>query len=34
MVKGHSDTGLYVGQSSDVTMQFNTALENVNGLES
>ena len=33
VVKGHSDTGLYVGQSSDVTMQFNTALENVNGLE-
>jgi len=32
-VKGHSDTGLYVGQSSDVIMQFNTALENVNGLE-
>jgi len=33
LVKGHSDTGLYVGQSSDITMQFNTALENVNGLE-
>lgn len=33
VVKGHSDTGLYVGQSSDVIMQFNTALENVNGLE-
>ena len=33
VVKGHTDTGLYVGQSSDVTMQFNTALENVNGLE-
>jgi parallel beta-helix repeat protein len=33
IVKGHSDTGLYVGQSSDVKMQFNTALENVNGLE-
>jgi len=33
VVKGHSDTGLYVGQSSDVKMQFNTALENVNGLE-
>jgi parallel beta-helix repeat protein len=33
LVKGHSDTGLYVGQSSDVKMQFNTALENVNGLE-
>jgi len=33
LVKGHSDTGLYVGQSSEVKMQFNTALENVNGLE-
>ena len=33
VVKGHSDTGLYVGQSSDVKMQFNTALENVNGIE-
>jgi len=33
IVKGHSDTGLYVGQSSDITMQFNTALANVNGLE-
>jgi len=33
LVKGHSDTGLYVGQSSDVKMQFNTAVGNVNGLE-
>jgi len=32
-VSGHSDTGLYVGQSSDVDMQFNTAYANVNGLE-
>src|SRR6266536_2904873 len=30
---GHSDTGIYVGQSSDVNMQFNFAFENVNGLE-
>ncbi|MFI5188519.1 MAG: parallel beta-helix domain-containing protein [Chitinophagales bacterium] len=33
MVKGHSDTGIYVGQSSDVKMEFNAAFENVNGLE-
>jgi len=33
VVKGHSDTGLYVGQSSDVKMEFNTALDNVNGIE-
>jgi parallel beta-helix repeat protein len=32
-VSGHSDTGLYVGQSSDVNIQFNTAFANVNGLE-
>jgi len=32
-VSGHSDTGLYVGQSSDVTMQYNVATANVNGLE-
>jgi parallel beta-helix repeat protein len=30
---GHSDTGIYVGQSSDVVMRFNTAYANVNGLE-
>ncbi len=30
---GHTDTGIYVGQSSDVNMQFNFAFENVNGLE-
>ena len=30
---GHSDTGIYVGQSSDVNMAFNVAYENVNGLE-
>jgi len=33
IVKGHSDTGIYVGQSSDVRMEFNAAFENVNGLE-
>ena len=33
LVKGHSDTGIYVGQSSDVRMVFNSAFENVNGLE-
>jgi parallel beta-helix repeat protein len=33
IVSGHTDTGLYVGQSSDVTMQYNTAYANVNGLE-
>ncbi len=32
-VTGSSDTGIYVGQSSDVKMQFNTAYGNVNGLE-
>jgi len=30
---GHTDTGIYVGQSSDVTMQYNTAYANVIGLE-
>ncbi len=30
---GHSDTGIHVGESSDVTMQFNVAFENVSGLE-
>jgi parallel beta-helix repeat protein len=33
IVSGHSDTGIYVGQSDDVRMQFNTAFGNVNGLE-
>jgi len=33
IVSGHSDTGIYVGQSDDVRMQFNTAYGNVNGLE-
>lgn len=33
VVKGHSDTGIYVGQSSEVAMEFNSASENVNGLE-
>ena len=32
-VSGHSDTGIYVGQSSDVTMSYNIATANVNGLE-
>jgi parallel beta-helix repeat protein len=31
---GHSDTGIHVGESTDLTMQFNVAFENVNGLES
>ncbi len=30
---GHSDTGIYVGQSSDVDMNYNEAYANVNGLE-
>jgi parallel beta-helix repeat protein len=30
---GHRDTGIYVGQSSNVEMNFNTAYGNVNGLE-
>ncbi|CAN5755340.1 hypothetical protein BH10BAC2_BH10BAC2_07470 [soil metagenome] len=30
---GHTDTGIYVGQSSDVTMQYNSAYGNVIGLE-
>ena len=33
IVTGSSDTGIYVGQSSDVKMQFNTAFANVQGLE-
>jgi parallel beta-helix repeat protein len=33
MVSGHTDTGIYVGQSSDVSMEYNTATANVNGLE-
>jgi len=32
-VSGHTDTGIYVGQSSDVSMEYNTATANVNGLE-
>ena len=32
-VSGHTDTGIYVGQSSDVNMEHNTATANVNGLE-
>ncbi len=30
---GHRDTGIYVGQSSDVTIRSCTAVGNVNGLE-
>jgi parallel beta-helix repeat protein len=30
---GHSDTGIYIGQSSNIVMRFNTAYANVNGLE-
>jgi len=33
IVSGSSDTGIYVGQSSDVKIQFNTAFANVQGLE-
>jgi parallel beta-helix repeat protein len=30
---GHSDTGIYVGQSSDVSISNNEAHDNVNGIE-
>lgn len=30
---GHEDTGIYVGQSTNVDMSFNDAFGNVNGLE-
>lgn len=30
---GHDDTGIYVGQSDSVAMQYNVAFGNVNGLE-
>jgi parallel beta-helix repeat protein len=30
---GHTDTGIYVGQSSNVEMSFNNAHGNVQGLE-
>jgi parallel beta-helix repeat protein len=30
---GHDDTGIYVGQSDSVAMQYNVAYGNVNGLE-
>ncbi len=30
---GHDDTGIYVGQSDNVAMQYNVAYGNVNGLE-
>jgi parallel beta-helix repeat protein len=32
-VSGHSDTGIYVGQSTDVTIDQNVAFGNVNGIE-
>jgi parallel beta-helix repeat protein len=31
---GHADTGIYVGQSSDVVIRLNRAFDNVNGIES
>ena len=31
---GHSDTGIYIGQSSDILISDNVAYANVNGLES
>lgn len=30
---GHNDTGIYVGQSSNIALQYNVAFGNVNGLE-
>ncbi|UOQ68829.1 parallel beta-helix domain-containing protein [Hymenobacter volaticus] len=30
---GHSDTGIYVGQSENIRMNYNRAFANVNGLE-
>jgi len=30
---GHDDTGIYVGQSSNLQLQYNVAFGNVNGLE-
>ena len=30
---GHDDTGIYVGQSSNLLLQYNVAFGNVNGLE-
>jgi len=30
---GHEDTGIYVGQSTNIEMSFNEAFANVNGLE-
>lgn len=32
-VSGHTDTGLYIGQSSDVDITYNQATGNVNGIE-
>jgi parallel beta-helix repeat protein len=31
---GHADTGIYVGQSSDVVIRLNKVFDNVNGIES
>jgi parallel beta-helix repeat protein len=33
VASGHSDTGIYVGQSEDVVITGNTAFGNVNGIE-
>ena len=30
---GHTDTGVYIGQSEDIEMKFNEAFANVNGFE-
>lgn len=30
---GHTDTGLYIGQSENITLEYNIAFANVNGLE-
>ena len=30
---GHTDTGLYIGQSENITLEYNVAFANVNGLE-
>src|SRR6266508_3004938 len=30
---GHTDTGLYIGQSENISLEYNVAFANVNGLE-
>jgi parallel beta-helix repeat protein len=30
---GHTDTGIYIGQSESITLEYNVAFANVNGLE-